>query len=268
MRPASGITRSQAPACNARSRSFGPSKFSPSCSGSSSARAISALPARSSWRIGSSSQATPSDCSARPRASASTRDKRLVVVDHEFDRVRQAGANRAGDREVFGQRGVAQSQFHGLHAAFEQSLRFIGGSLRAHQAQTAGVVGAHRPRRAAEQAGERHTGGNGQRVPQGHVERGQRHAHDAGHADQGEAALQLGRDGQRRDAVAAHQLDRVLAAPAAIDFGAAAPVAEHIRAAGRRPVRSALRPAAGARRARLPRWCPARSATALRRQCR
>ena len=53
MRSRSGIMKSQDCAASARSMSFTSEKFSPICTGVESARATSAQPVKSSWRIGS-----------------------------------------------------------------------------------------------------------------------------------------------------------------------------------------------------------------------
>ena len=170
----------------------------------------------------------------RERAAALERlgdGERLVVVDHDGHGVADAAAHGAGDAEILGKRRIAEPQLHGRKAAGEQLLGLVGGGLRRHQAEAAGIVGRDRSRRGAEHGGERHVGGDGERVPQRHVERRERHPHDAGDADQRKPPLQLRRVLDRRDALAGDQRDGIVQG-GGDRGGAARAVAEQVAAAG------------------------------------
>ena len=85
----------------------------------------------------------------RPAAFERLRHReRLVVVDHDGDIVGEPPAHRAGDGEILRERRMAEPELDRLEAAGEELFRFIGGRLRRHQAEAAGIVGRDRPRRS------------------------------------------------------------------------------------------------------------------------
>ena len=110
--------------------------------------------------------------------------------------------------------------------------RFVGGRLRAHQAEPAGVVGAHRSRRAAQEAGQRRAGGDRPAHPTAPCRAPTRPC-----APRPVTPISA----KRRSSLVAMANGATLSprtssaassSTAAIDSRAAAPVAEHVGAAG------------------------------------
>ena len=137
----------------------------------------------------------PIDVFAVERAAALERlveRERLIVVDHQRDIGADALAHRVHGGDVGGERRIAEPQLDGAEAARQQLLGLGGERAEiVHQAKTATVVGRDRARLGAEQAAQRLLAAMRERIPAGDVEAGDRHAHDALHADQREAAREL-----------------------------------------------------------------------------
>ena len=101
--------------------------------------------------------------------------------------------HRAHRGDIAGKRWIAEPQLDRAEAAHRQQRLGLGGQCAeiVFDAEAATVIGRDRPDLGAEQRGERLTGGDGDSIPAGDVEAGERHAHNALHADQRETARQF-----------------------------------------------------------------------------
>ncbi len=128
--------------------------------------------------------------------------ERLVVVDHDRDPLTDARLHRVERREILRERRIAEPQLQGAEARIEQLVRFVRELVRRHQPEPAGIVGGDALGVGAQHLREPQPRGLRERVPRRHVEARHRHAHDALHADQGEALGEPGPQVERRDALA------------------------------------------------------------------
>ena len=117
----------------------------------------------------------------------------LVEVRHHGDALAHSLLHRPHRGQVLGRIVAADAQLHRGEVAFGgELLGFVGQLLHRLNPQAAAVVGAHRPRLAAEQLHQRHALGLRERIPGGHVDPRQRDADQARGVEQLHLPAQLG----------------------------------------------------------------------------
>jgi hypothetical protein len=126
--------------------------------------------------------------------------ERLVEIQHQRDVGTDQGAHRFHHALVIGEIAVAAFDLDAAKTLIERTTQilFVGDGIDG----AVTVIGPDRPRRPTQQRHQRLTGRLAERVPEGHVEAGYRHADQTLPAEQPEFGIHGSHQVKRRDRLA------------------------------------------------------------------